>query len=86
MGATFYNGGPRALVWGCFLVVIGSMAQALSMAELGAILPIGKFAEFLPSHFFEHALILCQLALNITGQTCLHRILHEKSSLGFKDG
>ncbi|KAK5102702.1 hypothetical protein LTS08_003502 [Lithohypha guttulata] len=40
MGATFYNGGPRALVWGCLLVVIGSLAQALSMAELGSILPI----------------------------------------------
>jgi choline transport protein len=40
MGATLYNGGPRALVWGCLLVVIGSLAQALSMAELGAILPI----------------------------------------------
>lgn len=40
MGATFYNGGSRALVWGCFLVVIGSLAQALSMAELGSILPI----------------------------------------------
>ncbi|ETN46173.1 uncharacterized protein HMPREF1541_00357 [Cyphellophora europaea CBS 101466] len=40
MGATFYNGGSRALVWGCFLVVIGSLSQALSMAELGSILPI----------------------------------------------
>jgi choline transport protein len=40
MGATFYNGGPRALVWGCLLVVIGSLSQALSMAELGSILPI----------------------------------------------
>jgi hypothetical protein len=42
MGATFYNGGSSALVWGCLLVVIGSLAQALSMAELGAILPIGE--------------------------------------------
>lgn len=40
MGATFYNGGSRALVWGCFLVVIGSLAQALSLAEVSAILPI----------------------------------------------
>ncbi|KAK4902680.1 hypothetical protein LTR27_000619 [Elasticomyces elasticus] len=40
MGATFYNGGPRALVWGSVLVVIGSLTQALSMAELGSILPI----------------------------------------------
>lgn len=40
MGASLLNGGPRALVWGCLLVVIGSLSQALSMAELGAILPI----------------------------------------------
>jgi hypothetical protein len=40
MGATFYNGGSQALTWGCFLVVIGSLSQALSMAELGSILPI----------------------------------------------
>ena len=40
MGATFGNGGPRSLVWGCLLVIIGSMAQAMSMAELGSILPI----------------------------------------------
>lgn len=40
MGASLYNGGPQALVWGCLLVVVGSLSQALSMAELGSILPI----------------------------------------------
>lgn len=40
MGATFWNGGPRSLAWGIVAVVIGSLAQAYSMAELGAIQPI----------------------------------------------
>lgn len=40
MGASLYNGGPQALVWGCMLVVVSSLSQALSMAELGSILPI----------------------------------------------
>jgi choline transport protein len=40
MGATFGNGGPQSLVWGCLLVIVGSLAQAMSMAELGSILPI----------------------------------------------
>lgn len=40
MGASLLNGGPRALIWGCLLVVVGSLSQALSMAELGSILPI----------------------------------------------
>jgi choline transport protein len=38
--AVFWNGGPRSLVWGCLAVIIGSLAQAYSMAELGSILPI----------------------------------------------
>lgn len=40
MGATFYNGGPSSLAWGILLVVIGALAQSLSMAELAAIQPI----------------------------------------------
>ncbi|KAG9773930.1 Choline transport protein [Exophiala dermatitidis] len=40
LSATFWNGGPRALVWGCIAVVLGSLTQAYSMAELGSILPI----------------------------------------------
>lgn len=40
MGATFWNGGPQSLAWGILAVVVGSLAQAMSMAELGSILPI----------------------------------------------
>lgn len=40
MGATFLNGGPQTLVWGIIIVVVGALAQALSMAELAAIQPI----------------------------------------------
>ncbi|ETI24136.1 hypothetical protein G647_03505 [Cladophialophora carrionii CBS 160.54] len=40
ISATFWNGGPRSLVWGAIAVIIGSLAQAYSMAELGSILPI----------------------------------------------
>ena len=40
MAASFWNGGPESLVWGCLLVVLGSLAQAYSLAEMGAILPI----------------------------------------------
>ncbi|KAK2788386.1 hypothetical protein FQN52_006710 [Onygenales sp. PD_12] len=39
-GATFYNGGPRALSWGIIAVTIGSLTQAMSMAELASIQPI----------------------------------------------
>lgn len=40
MSATFWNEGPRAQAWGSVCVVIGSIAQALSLAELGSIMPI----------------------------------------------
>ncbi|KIW68075.1 hypothetical protein PV04_04044 [Phialophora macrospora] len=40
ISATFWNGGPRSLVWGAVAVIFGSLAQAYSMAELGSILPI----------------------------------------------
>ncbi|KAJ9604633.1 hypothetical protein H2200_010747 [Cladophialophora chaetospira] len=40
ISATFWNGGPRSLVWGSIAVILGSLAQAYSMAELGSILPI----------------------------------------------
>ncbi|KAL6251538.1 hypothetical protein RBB50_001747 [Rhinocladiella similis] len=40
ISATFWNGGPRSLIWGCIAVVAGSLCQAYSMAELGSILPI----------------------------------------------
>jgi choline transport protein len=40
MGATFYNGGASSLAWGILLVVIGALAQSLSMAELASIQPI----------------------------------------------
>ncbi|KAK1580725.1 LPXTG-domain-containing protein [Colletotrichum navitas] len=50
MGATFYNGGPQTLAWGIVLVVVGAMAQALSMAELAAIQPIAG-AQYHWTHF-----------------------------------
>ncbi|PGG95480.1 hypothetical protein AJ79_10032 [Helicocarpus griseus UAMH5409] len=40
MGATLWNGGPQSLAWGCIAVVIGSLSQAMSMAELASIQPI----------------------------------------------
>ncbi|KAF2226896.1 amino acid/polyamine transporter I [Elsinoe ampelina] len=40
MGATFFNGGPRSLIWGQVLVIVGATAQALTLAELASILPI----------------------------------------------
>lgn len=40
IGASFYNGGPQALVWGMLLVVAGALALAASMAELASIQPI----------------------------------------------
>ena len=40
IGASFWNGGPRGLAWGSLLVICGAMTQAMSMAELGSILPI----------------------------------------------
>ncbi|OAP57782.1 hypothetical protein AYL99_08520 [Fonsecaea erecta] len=40
ISATFWNGGPQSLIWGYVAVIIGSLAQAYSMAELGSILPI----------------------------------------------
>lgn len=50
MGATFYNGGPQTLAWGIVLVVVGAMAQALSMAELATIQPIAG-AQYHWTHF-----------------------------------
>lgn len=50
MGATFYNGGPETLAWGIILVVVGALAQALSMAELAAIQPIAG-AQYHWIHF-----------------------------------
>ncbi|KAJ0159097.1 Choline transport protein [Colletotrichum tanaceti] len=50
MGATFYNGGRQTLAWGIVLVVVGAMAQALSMAELAAIQPIAG-AQYHWTHF-----------------------------------
>ncbi|KAI8237186.1 Choline transport protein [Colletotrichum sp. SAR 10_96] len=50
MGATFYNGGPQTLAWGIILVVVGAMAQALSMAELVTIQPIAG-AQYHWTHF-----------------------------------
>ncbi|KAK2739314.1 amino acid permease [Colletotrichum kahawae] len=50
MGATFYNGGPQTLAWGIILVVVGAMAQALSMAELATIQPIAG-AQYHWTHF-----------------------------------
>ncbi|ESK95311.1 amino acid permease [Moniliophthora roreri MCA 2997] len=50
MSATFYNGGPQTLVWGLLCVIIGSLAQALSMAELASIQPIAG-AQYHWTHF-----------------------------------
>ncbi|OQO01562.1 hypothetical protein B0A48_12598 [Cryoendolithus antarcticus] len=40
VGLAFYNGGPRALVWGCFIVFPGVLCQVASFAELSSIQPI----------------------------------------------
>lgn len=40
IGLAFYNGGPRAMVWGFFIVIPGVLAQCASLAEMASMLPI----------------------------------------------
>lgn len=58
MGATFLNGGPRTLVWGVLIVLVGALTQALSMAELAAIQPIAgaqyHWTYFLAPESYKH--------------------------------
>lgn len=40
IGLAFYNGGPRALVWGFFIVIPGILCQVASVSELASVQPI----------------------------------------------
>lgn len=40
IGLAFQNGGPRAVIWGFFVVVPGILCQVASLAELASIQPI----------------------------------------------
>lgn len=40
IGLAFFNGGPRAMVWGFFIVVPGVLCQVASIAELASVQPI----------------------------------------------
>lgn len=40
IGLAFWNGGPRAMVWGFFIVFAGVLAQVASLAEMSSVQPI----------------------------------------------
>ncbi|KAK3699702.1 hypothetical protein LTR37_016307 [Vermiconidia calcicola] len=40
IGLVFYNGGPRALVWGFLIVIPGVLCQVASLAEMASMFPI----------------------------------------------
>lgn len=40
IGACFWNGGPRAMVWGFFPVMFGVMCQVASLAEASSLVPL----------------------------------------------
>lgn len=50
IGLIFYNGGPRAVVWGFFVVVPGIMCQVASLAELASVQPIAG-AQYHWTHY-----------------------------------
>jgi hypothetical protein len=40
IGLVFYNGGPRAIVWGFLIVIPGVLCQIASFSEMASMLPI----------------------------------------------
>lgn len=40
IGLAFWNGGPRAMVWGFFIVIAGVLCQVASLAEMSSVQPI----------------------------------------------
>ena len=40
IGLAFYNGGPRAMVWGFFIVFSGVLCQVASFSEMSSVQPI----------------------------------------------
>lgn len=40
MGLLFFNGGPRAMVWGFFIIIPGVLAQVASLSEMSSVQPI----------------------------------------------
>ncbi|KAF2173096.1 hypothetical protein M409DRAFT_17044 [Zasmidium cellare ATCC 36951] len=40
IGLVFYNGGPRAMVWGFFIVIAGVLCQVASLSEMASVQPI----------------------------------------------
>lgn len=50
IGLAFANGGPRALIWGFFIVIPGILCQVASLAELASVQPIAG-AQYHWTHF-----------------------------------
>lgn len=51
IGTIFYNGGPRALVWGFFIVIPGTLCQVASISEMASVVPIAG-AQYVWTHYY----------------------------------
>ncbi|KPI42372.1 Choline transport protein [Cyphellophora attinorum] len=51
VGVAFYNGGPRALVWGFFIVIPGTLCQVASISEMASVQPIAG-AQYVWTHYY----------------------------------
>ena len=51
IGVIFYNGGPRALVWGFFIVIPGTLCQVASISEMASVQPIAG-AQYVWTHYY----------------------------------
>jgi choline transport protein len=50
VGLIFWNGGPRSLIWGFFIVLPGVLCQVASMAEMASVQPIAG-AQYHWTHY-----------------------------------
>lgn len=50
VGLIFFNGGPRSLIWGFFIVIPGVLCQVASMAEMASVQPIAG-AQYHWTHY-----------------------------------
>ena len=51
IGVLFYNGGPRALIWGFFIVIPGTLCQVASISEMASVQPIAG-AQYVWTHYY----------------------------------
>ncbi|KAK5104740.1 hypothetical protein LTS08_002632 [Lithohypha guttulata] len=51
IGVIFYNGGPRAMVWGFLIVIPGTLCQVASMSEMASVQPIAG-AQYVWTHYY----------------------------------